>query len=256
MIRRPPRSTLFPYTTLFRSERRAENQLQEPREIVVGIEVQMNLSLALGAERHPHVGAEATAQRVLDAPHFGRLSHSLLETRAPDRRPAAAHPVFHLPHREPEVHGLLGERRRDTRVLQRKQRPGVADREPTFMQQREHRRRQFQQAEGIGDRGAVATHSVRDVLLRQAEFREETLVSARLVHRREVVTLQGLDQRKRQSGAVVHFALHGGGGFPPPRPAPPPPPPARGPPGTARSPPGGGRPRGGAQTRPPGGGRA
>src|SRR2546422_2579563 len=45
---------------------------------------------------------------------------------------------------------------------------------------------------------------------RQAEFREETLVSARLVHRREVVTLQVLDQRKRQSGAVVHFALHGG----------------------------------------------
>src|SRR2546422_10134740 len=45
---------------------------------------------------------------------------------------------------------------------------------------------------------------------RQAEFREETLVAARLVHGREVVTLQVLDQRKRQSGAVVHFALHGG----------------------------------------------
>src|SRR3989441_2366883 len=31
MIRRPPRSTLFPYTTLFRSRRRDEEQLR-PRE--------------------------------------------------------------------------------------------------------------------------------------------------------------------------------------------------------------------------------
>src|SRR5260370_16062532 len=29
MIRRPPRSTLFPYTTLFRSDQNAENQLSE-----------------------------------------------------------------------------------------------------------------------------------------------------------------------------------------------------------------------------------
>src|SRR2546427_8795724 len=29
MIRRPPRSTLFPYTTLFRSERRAERRQRE-----------------------------------------------------------------------------------------------------------------------------------------------------------------------------------------------------------------------------------
>src|SRR2546423_7604358 len=31
MIRRPPRSTLFPYTTLFRSARRQSIQRQEPR---------------------------------------------------------------------------------------------------------------------------------------------------------------------------------------------------------------------------------
>src|SRR3712207_8410753 len=30
MIRRPPRSTLFPYTTLFRSERRAQVPPQQP----------------------------------------------------------------------------------------------------------------------------------------------------------------------------------------------------------------------------------
>src|SRR5256886_666586 len=46
----------------------------------------MNLSFTLGAERDPHVGAEAAAQRVLDATHFGRLAQSLLEARAPPRR--------------------------------------------------------------------------------------------------------------------------------------------------------------------------
>src|SRR2546422_9456493 len=35
MIRRPPRSTLFPYTTLFRSRPRAALQ-NEPRELLVG----------------------------------------------------------------------------------------------------------------------------------------------------------------------------------------------------------------------------
>src|SRR3989442_4564499 len=51
MIRRPPRSTLFPYTTLFRS-----------RDVVVALEhalVEVELELALrGRERHRH-----------DAPH-------------------------------------------------------------------------------------------------------------------------------------------------------------------------------------------
>src|SRR5256885_11729547 len=59
MIRRPPRSTLFPYTTLFRS---------------------------LGAERHADVGAEPAPQRVFDTTHFGRLALPFLEPRASDRK--------------------------------------------------------------------------------------------------------------------------------------------------------------------------
>src|SRR3989454_9097201 len=89
----------------------------------------MNLTFTLGAERDTHVGAEAAAQRVLDATHFGRLAQSLLEARAPDRRSAAAHPVLHLAHREPEVRRLCGERRRHPRVLEPEQRARVADRE-------------------------------------------------------------------------------------------------------------------------------
>src|SRR3712207_9275715 len=42
MIRRPPRSTLFPYTTLFRSGRRAEfDELIRRHGFVSGFEVQM-----------------------------------------------------------------------------------------------------------------------------------------------------------------------------------------------------------------------
>src|SRR3712207_7616194 len=45
MIRRPPRSTLFPYTTLFRSDRRADRRR------------------ALGRARRGHRGAHARALR-------------------------------------------------------------------------------------------------------------------------------------------------------------------------------------------------
>src|SRR2546427_6655129 len=47
MIRRPPRSTLFPYTTLFRSHRRHRRRVAQPRAVVD----------VVGAERaaeHPH----------------------------------------------------------------------------------------------------------------------------------------------------------------------------------------------------------
>src|SRR2546427_2095120 len=39
MIRRPPRSTLFPYTTLFRSEGDARAPAVHIAEVVVGVEV-------------------------------------------------------------------------------------------------------------------------------------------------------------------------------------------------------------------------
>src|SRR3712207_8328762 len=49
MIRRPPRSTLFPYTTLFRSAVRCRRDVREPRR--------------LGAERAPDRLAGAAAAR-------------------------------------------------------------------------------------------------------------------------------------------------------------------------------------------------
>src|SRR3712207_7717073 len=55
MIRRPPRSTLFPYTTLFRSEAAEDAQLERhrrtPRERSVGKDRERHLRLA-ARERH------------------------------------------------------------------------------------------------------------------------------------------------------------------------------------------------------------
>src|SRR6266566_3542304 len=101
-----------------------------------------------------------------------------------------------------------------TRVSSRASSARVPDGKPAFVQQGEHGSRELEQAEGVGDRGAVAPHRVCDVLLRQTEFRDEALVAARFIHGREVVTLQILDQRERQEGAVVDVALHGGDPFP------------------------------------------
>src|SRR3712207_7690146 len=53
MIRRPPRSTLFPYTTLFRSTRIAtENETELERRIVADPELQAGL--AWGSPRWGH----------------------------------------------------------------------------------------------------------------------------------------------------------------------------------------------------------
>src|SRR3712207_7729744 len=64
MIRRPPRSTLFPYTTLFRSER-VENTVR------VGGQPHVVTPLAPPARgRH-----EAHAQGILEEPGTGRQDH-------------------------------------------------------------------------------------------------------------------------------------------------------------------------------------
>src|SRR3712207_7181456 len=51
MIRRPPRSTLFPYTTLFRSSR--ENVTLTKVEPTVVVEVSADVALQAGRFRHP-----------------------------------------------------------------------------------------------------------------------------------------------------------------------------------------------------------
>src|SRR3712207_7079756 len=54
MIRRPPRSTLFPYTTLFRSGRRREEPPVDIGRIGVGVRVELpgDEELAIVGHRH------------------------------------------------------------------------------------------------------------------------------------------------------------------------------------------------------------
>src|SRR2546430_5065992 len=55
MIRRPPRSTLFPYTTLFRSSRSARNSAEEARKILIG-----RGGVDASASRFPQTGSLST----------------------------------------------------------------------------------------------------------------------------------------------------------------------------------------------------
>src|SRR3712207_7006315 len=57
MIRRPPRSTLFPYTTLFRSRRRGLAR-DEPGQRAPGLRPQTRLVLSQRGQRRLHVAGE------------------------------------------------------------------------------------------------------------------------------------------------------------------------------------------------------
>src|SRR3712207_8514821 len=48
MIRRPPRSTLFPYTTLFRSRERAQHEPEHPRRAARELDATAELAAGLG----------------------------------------------------------------------------------------------------------------------------------------------------------------------------------------------------------------
>src|SRR5690348_17883842 len=67
MIRRPPRSTLFPYTTLFRSELFAEQQTGEHEQI---------LGPLLRAQRQEDGDRNRARLRFLEAHRFVRLRRS------------------------------------------------------------------------------------------------------------------------------------------------------------------------------------
>src|SRR2546425_5971399 len=94
MIRRPPRSTLFPYTTLFRSLRVEPHR---ERELVL-VEVGLDL-LRVGVDRH---GDEHEALALLLLPEALHRRHLLAARQAPGRPEVDEHD---LPARrgEPEL---------------------------------------------------------------------------------------------------------------------------------------------------------
>ncbi len=72
-----------------------------------------------------------------------------------------------------------------------------------LVQHRLHFGRELQQSEQIRNRRPIAADQPRDLAVRQLELRRESLVARGLVDRREVVTLQILDERERQQRLVV-----------------------------------------------------
>src|SRR5256884_10015667 len=76
MIRRPPRSTLFPYTTLFRSRERALHELPVHRHVDAE-HAQRQLALAEGAEEGMTLGVPALADREDIVDDHGRLPECL-----------------------------------------------------------------------------------------------------------------------------------------------------------------------------------
>src|SRR3989441_10877038 len=96
MIRRPPRSTLFPYTTLFRSEDRGPNLLEEVdwRELAIQVGVHRGVSHLL-----PVVASQVAALvrrrgepvEVADAAHADRPQRGRLLKDVRHGAPAVAH---------------------------------------------------------------------------------------------------------------------------------------------------------------------
>src|SRR3712207_8458321 len=77
MIRRPPRSTLFPYTTLCRSRRRSGVSISPSRSGVMGTD---DRAFALNNERSPHL-VDLLGYLIDTTPEIGR-AHVLNSSHA------------------------------------------------------------------------------------------------------------------------------------------------------------------------------
>src|SRR5258708_10990839 len=80
MIRRPPRSTLFPYTTLFRSQSRADAD-RAGRALRHGPVV---WSVGCGAADRGRMAARRRHERVVDARRIIRSEEHTSELQSPD----------------------------------------------------------------------------------------------------------------------------------------------------------------------------
>src|SRR2546421_5654148 len=72
MIRRPPRSTLFPYTTLFRSERDEDRPADRNTQLVRGREHTLGLRIVVGDFPPPLMGPDADVERIGERNHLRR----------------------------------------------------------------------------------------------------------------------------------------------------------------------------------------
>src|SRR2546422_8152259 len=121
MIRRPPRSTLFPYTTLFRSVRRERIPRAEhdARDEIRSIPPESLEELASAHPGHAHVGDDDVEVALLqDTQRFGAVRDSLAADPTPgeeaEQRVAERDLVVHHEYREVSTGG--GGARRNRRL--------------------------------------------------------------------------------------------------------------------------------------------
>src|SRR3712207_7020295 len=95
MIRRPPRSTLFPYTTLFRSVREAFDDVLRARQ---ERDTKINQALAFEADIIPR--AEGDAARIIEAAEAFRDRKS---TRLNSSHANISYAVFCLKKKTPKL---------------------------------------------------------------------------------------------------------------------------------------------------------
>src|SRR5260221_9897020 len=96
MIRRPPRSTLFPYTTLFRSRQRAGQQMDE-RGLARAIGADQRMNLARRQRQRDMVGGQQRAKAAHQALGFqGRSGKDRKSTRLNSSHTVISYAVFCL----------------------------------------------------------------------------------------------------------------------------------------------------------------
>src|SRR3989449_1291050 len=119
MIRRPPRSTLFPYTTLFRSVRlgRAAPRLKQEATLEVGA-LESRAEIRLRRHRVPQLGARLVRK-------VGE--RAVARPRRPGREPVELRPALVLEQRALRPARLLEARQADVipPALQERERRGV-----------------------------------------------------------------------------------------------------------------------------------
>lgn len=86
----------------------------------------------------------------------------------------------------------------------------MAGREASFFQKVLYRLLKFEQANGIGDRGAVLSAALRDLFLREAEFIGQALEGPRLLNRVQILALKIFHERHFQRHFVANVANDGG----------------------------------------------
>ena len=97
-------------------------------------------------------------------------------------------------------------------LRQPEQRPGMPHFQFAVFHQPLHRRRQVQEAQGVGHRRAGAAHRIRHFLVGESELLQQTLEPHGLLNGVEILALDVLDQGHRHGGLVTDLPHHCGDG--------------------------------------------